>query len=470
MPPRQPLGVALHWNDLRTWRGTLGRRDFALWGVVLAVVKYNLDRIVAAAFFGQSWFPWNYLLGDSTSRPATVATASSGLYYTLLAMSLPFIAWGIMLTLRRLRDAGWPAALVVFFFVPFVNLLFFVFLCLQPTRQPPPLAPIRDRWWRRALVVDNAFAAAALGIGASVLLGLGLTAFGAAFLQNYGWGLFVGIPFMMGFFSSLFYSLPRVRTFGECAVVALLSMALVAGGLLLLAFEGFICILMAVPIGFVLALFGALAGWAVQLERWSHRLDQIRLYAAAWIVMPLLLAGESRLPLAPPLVPATTVCEIAAPPEVVWRHVLSFSELPPPRETIFQLGIAYPVRARLEGRGVGAIRYCEFSTGPFVEPITAWEENRRLAFDVVQQPRPLREWSPYGQIEPAHLDGFFRSRRGEFRLIALPNGHTRLEGTTWYEQAIWPQAYWQPWSDHLIHGIHRRVLEHIKHEAEADRA
>lgn len=31
----------------------------------------------------------------------------------------------------------------------------------------------------------------------------------------------------------------------------------------------------------------------------------------------------------------------------------------------------------------GAIRYCEFSTGVFVEPITVrWEESSRLSFDV----------------------------------------------------------------------------------------
>ena len=51
-------------------------------------------------------------------------------------------------------------------------------------------------------------------------------------------------------------------------------------------------------------------------------------------------------------------------------------------------------------------------------------------------------------------------------MTALPDGRTRLEGTTWYEQSIWPQAYWQPWSDYLIHSIHERVLQHIKAEAE----
>jgi hypothetical protein len=45
----------------------------------------------------------------------------------------------------------------------------------------------------------------------------------------------------------------------------------------------------------------------------------------------------------------------------------------PPPVWIYGLGVAYPLRARIEGEGVGAVRHCEFTTGAFVEPITAWE-------------------------------------------------------------------------------------------------
>ena len=124
------------------------------------------------------------------------------------------------------------------------------------------------------------------------------------------------------------------------------------------------------------------------------------------------------------------------------------------------------MRATISGRGVGAFRHCEFSTGPFVEPITTWDEPRRLAFDVVEQPHPMHELSPYRTLHPPHLDGFFRSRQGQFLLTPLPDGRTRLEGTTWYTQKLWPASYWQRWTDYLVHTIHRRVLNHIQAEAE----
>ena len=155
---------------------------------------------------------------------------------------------------------------------------------------------------------------------------------------------------------------------------------------------------------------------------------------------------------------------IDATPAQIWPHVVAFRALPEPTALAFRLGIAYPRYARIEGSGVGAVRYCVFSTGPFVEPITAWEPGRRLAFDVVRSPDPMRELTPYARIGPPHLDGYLRSERGEFRLVALPDGRTRLEGSTWYRLSLAPEPYWQVIADHLIHTIHLTVLNHIADE------
>ena len=78
----------------------------------------------------------------------------------------------------------------------------------------------------------------------------------------------------------------------------------------------------------------------------------------------------------------------------------------------------------------------------------------------------MQEWTFYSQLHPPHLHGFMISKAGQFRLIELPGGRTRLEGTTWYSHGLYPESYWRLWSDTLIHAIHRRVLEHIKRETE----
>jgi hypothetical protein len=124
--------------------------------------------------------------------------------------------------------------------------------------------------------------------------------------------------------------------------------------------------------------------------------------------------------------------------------------------------MANPMRARITGYGHGAVRYCGFSTGSFVEPSEAWDEPRRLKFSVTAHPSPMQEGTPHREIHPPHLTGLLASKQGQFRLRPLPGGRRHLEGTTWYQHRLWPASYWQLWSDHIIHTIHLRVLRQVK--------
>jgi hypothetical protein len=225
-----------------------------------------------------------------------------------------------------------------------------------------------------------------------------------------------------------------------------------------------ICIIMAAPIVAVLVFAGAIVGYIIQARPWltNHSLG---LALAVGLALPALMAAESACEPEPELRAVRTEVIINAAPEQVWQHVISFPPLPEPEEWIFRCGIAYPERAEIHGAGVGAVRHCIFSTGVFVEPIEVWDAPRLLRFEVTEQPEPMREWSPYA-IHPPHLDHYLVSRRGQFLIEALPDGRTRLEGTTWYSNRMWPAWYWHQWSDHIIHTIHRRVLRHIQNLAE----
>ncbi|MBC5811105.1 MAG: hypothetical protein GIW95_09710 [Candidatus Eremiobacteraeota bacterium] len=108
---------------------------------------------------------------------------------------------------------------------------------------------------------------------------------------------------------------------------------------------------------------------------------------------------------AAPLYAVQTAVVVDATPMSVWKNVMAFPPLAPPAEWYFRAGIAYPERARIVGSGTGAVRYCEFSTGSFIEPVTSWVPGTLLAFDVTHNPEPMREWSPYGPIETPHLNG-----------------------------------------------------------------
>jgi hypothetical protein len=445
----------------------LGRSGYWIAGVLLFGIKHAADRLLARQF-GRPWTLFNYVEPSDLERLDRLTAADRRFYASLLAIAVPFIAIGVILTMRRLGDARLPRGLVALFFVPFVNLLFFLILSVIPSEEILVPRHRRGLTTFERILPDSAAGGAIAGVLVSVVFGTLVTLVALRVFQNYGWGLFVGVPFSAGLVSSFLAARQGLRL--RCCIgIACLSVTLLGLAVVAVALEGLICVLMAAPIAYPIACLGGWVGYAIQ----SRPGQRVATTAGALLVVPLALPGligaEKAARLAEPEMVVRSIIEIDAPPERVWDRVVHFDPLPPPKDLVFLAGVSYPLRAEIRGEGKGALRRCVFSTGAFIEPIEVWDEPRRLAFLVAAQPRILTEMTPYREIHPPHLDDFFVSTRGEFLLTRLPGGRTRLLGTTWYRHAIWPVRYWRLWSDAIIHAIHMRVLEGIKSSSEADR-
>jgi uncharacterized membrane protein YhaH (DUF805 family) len=456
--------------DLWRWDGRVSRGEYAAVGLIGVAIKHFLDRAIATAFFGYHGEIFNYWapLGKA-ARLNHLSDTEAKFLATLLLVSIPFIWVGVAMTVKRLRDAGQPVWLVVLFFVPFVNILFLLLLCASPARERPAereAAPWPGPHGLDRFIPRTQLGSAILAIAVTAVLGLGFVVMGTIAIGAYGWSLFVALPFCLGMFSVLLYSYHEPRDWWQCMGVALLPVGLVGAALILVAVEGIICVLMAAPFALGLAALGGSLAYVIQAHHWRPTQTPTML-SLVILLVPASFGVEHAAALRPPVYEVRTAIEVNAPPQKVWNEVVAFAEIPPPKELLFLAGIAYPIRAEITGHGVGAVRHCIFSTGPFVEPIEVWDEPRLLRFGVTANPAPLNELTPYGHIDAPHLHGYFVSEKGQFSLTALPGGRTRLEGTTWYRDAMWPAAYWHLWSDYIIHRIHSRVLEHIRDEAEA---
>ena len=287
------------------------------------------------------------------------------------------------------------------------------------------------------------------------------TILGVIYFEDYAEGVFIGIPVFIGFASTFLENRIEKRKFGHNISTSFLALFIYCMGLLLFAIEGAICILMAAPFGMVFTLVGSVLGQLV-----SRKTSKTNVPVGVFILfMPLFLGFQNNIGRQVKVYKATTSVEVNATKQEIWDQLIAFSEIDEPKELIFKAGIAYPKNAKIVGSGENAIRYCNFSTGSFVEPITLWDEPNQLSFSVKQQPVPMIEASPY-HIQPAHLHEYFNSVKGQFKLTELENGNTLLEGTTWYYNKIEPEFYWSIWSEIIIHKIHGRVLNHIKQEAE----
>lgn len=456
---REP-GRLVRW--LRLWFGLQEPVDhiaYAASGFGLMLLKYATEVLVVFLATGKFFSPLSFLVPSISTRQEIYQLLPTWLMVVGFVWTLPFQWIAVSMSVRRSVQRGGSPWTGLWVLVPLLNYFVMAHLCfpgrrhaLMPTAKSRRLAASAATW-RTDLF--------AIAVGVAIfLLTLGASVYGA---NEYGAVLFLATPLLIGAVSAYISNAQHSRGVGVSIGVA--TMSLLVCGLVLMAFalEGGLCIMMAAPIFIGEGVLGALIGVLVARCGKSQTTDVLGVI----FMLPVLAFGES-FQAPPPVREVVSVVEIDAPPEVVWQNVVSFPELAPPREWFFRAGIACPTRARIEGRGVGATRYCEFTTGSFVEPIRVWDEPRRLAFDVTSQPPTMRELNPWGDIHPPHLDFVLVSQRGEFRLIPLANGGTRLEGRTWYHFDMGPRSYWAVWGDYFIHRIHLRVLDHIRDLSETD--
>lgn len=297
-------------------------------------------------------------------------------------------------------------------------------------------------------------------IGYTVILSAILTLFGIYGIGQYGIALFIFTPVFIGGGATLLYGRKNEVSQKEATKFGFITLGVFTAILLLFAIEGIICIFMAAPFALLLTWLGSKLAHAMVKKRPRNAPTIMALYM---LIIPTTAFIEKGS--VPELTPVVTSIEINAKPETVWENVIAFPQLKAPKEFLFKTGIAYPINAKIDGTGVGAVRHCNFTTGSFVEPVTVWDKPKLLKFDVLEQPAPMKEIS-FWDIDAPHLHDYFVSKRGQFKLTALPNGKTLLEGTTWYYHDIKPAFYWQLWSNYIIHKIHLRVLTHIKENSE----
>jgi uncharacterized membrane protein YhaH (DUF805 family) len=450
------------------WRGRVRRTTYGLTLISSLLLLHNMFRLFASPVLRNRLeslsilFPLTLFYGAQPIPPDLMRTLP-----LFALVTVPFLWIAITMTVKRLRDLETTEWYVFLLFVPALNVLFFLLLCFEPGCESMEEARQRGCGFLETLLPRSPLGSAALGALAGALVATVLSWFSIVVLGSYGSTLFLALPFFMGYVAAWLHGYRQPRSPGECSVVALASILLTAALIVGIAFEGIICVAMAIPLAAPLALVG---GHLAYLSQKSQALQPRPTTMLSLLLALPLLAGVESFRSAP--VPHHVVhssVEIAAPPRLVWQRIVAFPSIEEKPHWILRLGMAYPVESKTIGLGLSADRQTRFSTGVSREPILAWEEERHLAFRVSDEPPLMKESSPYGAITVRHLeDHDFRSGRVDFYLSTLPNGHTQLDGWSSYENRMWPTEYWQLWTDEIVRQIQLRVFRQVKRLAEAD--
>ena len=249
------------------------------------------------------------------------------------------------------------------------------------------------------------------------------------------------------------------------AFVPWIPTTLVVAAAAIVGWEGSICIIMSLPLLLILSSLGGLVAGAHQKRRQRH--------AAMMAVLPFVFAPvEGVLPQPTRIETNATEIVVNAPAKTVWRHVVEVPTIQPEeqRDAFYTaIGFPRPISAELTHEGLGGVRHARFEGNVlFLEAITAWEPERRIAFTIDAQTDSI----PPTTLDPHVTIGgeYFDVLTGEYRLVPLDERSTLVVLTSRHRVSTTLNAYSGWWARAIMKSIQRNILEIVRDRAERDRA
>jgi hypothetical protein len=260
---------------------------------------------------------------------------------------------------------------------------------------------------------------------------------------------FVIIPLGMGLICAWFWKdeeYTSLKKTGYCCINAIIAIALSYVFLK----EGSICLIIVSPL---LVLF-IVAGTMLGQQMFKKNNQTLNVSVVALLLFVFITDSVSKHYYQNEV---SDTIVIKAPVNKVWNYVVAYDKNTEPENYwLFKIGMPSPLQSTVDGYHIGANRKCIFSNGYiFDEKIVAFDINHNLTFDITNQPRDPEIMN--------HIDIL----RGQFILKDNGDGTTTVTGNSWYRLYVFPTWYYDRWAESITRNVHLRVMEHIKHLAEA---
>jgi hypothetical protein len=228
--------------------------------------------------------------------------------------------------------------------------------------------------------------------------------------------------------------------------------------------EGFICILMALPLVLV---FAAIGGTIALLSKMFGDDNSPKLLSVALVVPFMFGAAEQETEVVDSPQLLTRSLHIDAAPQVVWHHVNFPVDIDPhelEHGLAYRIGVPYPIEGRTVSPGVGGLRHLVWQRGvAFDEDITAWEENRRVGWTYRFSPQSF----PQGSLDDHIVIGgkYFNLVDSTYTLTPEGEG-TRLDIDVHFRVSTHFNWYAVPWARLLIGDTAETILGFYKRRSE----
>jgi len=265
-----------------------------------------------------------------------------------------------------------------------------------------------------------------------------------------GIALFVAVPISVGAIIG-YGTHPNIWLSLLWGVIAVPAIVL---PLVSLNFAGFFCGLTVGLIFFVPVLFGAIMGLILRAVLARSKWDQRWFFPLVFIIaLPYAVqAIECRLPRRTEVGTVRTELHVNATPQEAWNAIMFYEEVEHSPPWLLRLALPKPIRSVGNKEREGEIVRCVYDRGYLVKRISRREEDRLLAFEVVEQ--------------KLHFERDVTLLDGSFQITPSEDGSASIVVTTRYERHLSPAWLWQPIENEVVHALHEHVLEGMRRHAE----
>lgn len=257
---------------------------------------------------------------------------------------------------------------------------------------------------------------------------------------DYGYAFFILFPLFLGF---------AIGTlFKNGFQILYLTIGIVVGSLALLMFgiEGFVCVLMLLPI----FIFSVWLGYFIS-KRLKMKVDSDTQKVMVSVLPLIVLLGaghlEKMIDLEPQKIEIVSSKLLDYTPEIVFDEVKAMEKLDAEKSLLMKLGLPTPIRCELKADTVGALRHCIFENGAIIAQLTKYEKGKILEMNVVDYTLTGRHWFKF-------IDANYTFEESE--------GKTKITRTSSYTSILKPRWYWEPLEKYGIEKEHEFVLSSLK--------
>lgn len=280
-----------------------------------------------------------------------------------------------------------------------------------------------------------------------------------SFTQAYGYALYIGVPFTIGFIFG--FTLKTRKFIKSLSIVALITV-MFSLLLILIKVEGAICIIMIiVPLYFFILMGYALGHVFRQMNLQKNTTAVVCLF----LINPACITIDTQASMTDNQVASSLI--IQAPVHKVWQVITHPVNYNNHSNFFFRNGVNYPKKMQLMSRNDSLFLHCELRNGATDLHVTKLVTDERMRFTIVEHVEPMKELTIYDSLSTPHThDEYFRLHYGEFELVPAGKDQCKLVARSDFSYKLSPATYWNWWSRYLVNKMHLQVLNRIKNLSE----